>query len=55
MRGEGPPFIQIGRSVRYQKVPLRRWLKVAGEIIVTRNTVHLNTVNLSEYISIKVG
>ena len=27
MRGEGPPFIQIGRSVRYQMVPLRRWLK----------------------------
>jgi hypothetical protein len=23
----GPPFIQIGRSVRYRKVALRRWLK----------------------------
>jgi hypothetical protein len=23
----GPPFIQIGRSVRYRKVGLRRWLK----------------------------
>jgi predicted DNA-binding transcriptional regulator AlpA len=25
MRGEGPPFIRLGRSVRY--VRLRRWLE----------------------------
>jgi Helix-turn-helix domain len=25
MRGEGPPFIQLGRSVRY--VRLRQWLE----------------------------
>jgi hypothetical protein len=25
MRGEGPPFIRLGRSVRY--VQLRRWLE----------------------------
>jgi len=27
MKGEGPPFIQIGRSVRYSKAALLRWLK----------------------------
>ena len=27
MSDDGPPFIQIGRSVRYRKIALRRWLK----------------------------
>jgi predicted DNA-binding transcriptional regulator AlpA len=27
MRGEGPPFVQIGRSVRYSKAAVLRWLK----------------------------
>jgi predicted DNA-binding transcriptional regulator AlpA len=27
MRGEGPPFVQIGRSVRYSKAAVNRWLK----------------------------
>lgn len=27
MRGEGPPFIRIGRSVRYSTATLIRWLK----------------------------
>jgi predicted DNA-binding transcriptional regulator AlpA len=25
---EGPPFIQIGRSIRYSKAALFRWLKL---------------------------
>jgi predicted DNA-binding transcriptional regulator AlpA len=27
MAGEGPPFVQIGRNVRYSKAALLRWLK----------------------------
>jgi predicted DNA-binding transcriptional regulator AlpA len=27
MREDGPPFIQIGRSIRYGKAALLRWLK----------------------------
>lgn len=27
MRNDGPPFFQVGRSVRYGKVALIRWLK----------------------------
>jgi hypothetical protein len=27
MRGEGPPFIRIGRCIRYSNVALFRWLK----------------------------
>jgi predicted DNA-binding transcriptional regulator AlpA len=27
MRGDGPPFIQIGRSIRYSEVALQQWLK----------------------------
>lgn len=27
MRKDGPPFIQIGRSIRYGKLALIRWLK----------------------------
>jgi predicted DNA-binding transcriptional regulator AlpA len=28
MRGDGPPHVQIGRSVRYSKAALLRWLKL---------------------------
>ena len=28
MRKEGPPFIQIGRSIRYARAALLRWLKL---------------------------
>ncbi len=28
MRGDGPPFIKVGRSVRY--FPLRHWLDAQG-------------------------
>jgi predicted DNA-binding transcriptional regulator AlpA len=27
MGDDGPPFIQIGRSIRYSKAALLRWLK----------------------------
>jgi predicted DNA-binding transcriptional regulator AlpA len=27
MRGDGPPFIKIGRSVRYSEVALQQWMK----------------------------
>jgi predicted DNA-binding transcriptional regulator AlpA len=27
MRGEGPPFLKIGRSVRYGEGALRQWTK----------------------------
>jgi predicted DNA-binding transcriptional regulator AlpA len=27
MRKDGPPFIEIGRSIRYSKGALLRWLK----------------------------
>jgi predicted DNA-binding transcriptional regulator AlpA len=27
MRKNGPPFIEIGRSIRYSKCALLRWLK----------------------------
>ena len=27
MRAEGPPFTRIGRSIRYGKATLLRWLK----------------------------
>jgi predicted DNA-binding transcriptional regulator AlpA len=27
MRGDGPPFIKIGRSVRYSEIALQQWMK----------------------------
>jgi predicted DNA-binding transcriptional regulator AlpA len=27
VRGDGPPFIKIGRSVRYQAADLRAWIE----------------------------
>jgi hypothetical protein len=27
MRGDGPPFIKIGRSIRYSEVALLLWMK----------------------------
>jgi hypothetical protein len=27
MRGDGPPFIRVGRSVRYSEAALAQWLK----------------------------
>jgi predicted DNA-binding transcriptional regulator AlpA len=27
MRGDGPPFVKIGRSVRYRESDLREWLQ----------------------------
>ena len=32
MTGEGPPFLQIGRSVRYSKDALIRWIKLQQRI-----------------------
>ena len=27
MRGDGPPFIKIGRSIRYSEAALIQWMK----------------------------
>ncbi len=27
MRGDGPPFIRIGRSIRYSELALLQWMK----------------------------
>jgi predicted DNA-binding transcriptional regulator AlpA len=27
MRGDGPPYIQIGRSIRYAEAALMQWMK----------------------------
>jgi predicted DNA-binding transcriptional regulator AlpA len=27
MRGDGPPYIRIGRSIRYSEVALMQWMK----------------------------
>jgi len=27
MRGDGPPFIKIGRAIRYDEAALRQWMK----------------------------
>ena len=27
MRGDGPPFVRVGRSIRYREDDLRQWLK----------------------------
>jgi predicted DNA-binding transcriptional regulator AlpA len=27
MRGDGPPYIQIGRAIRYSEVALSQWMK----------------------------
>ena len=27
MRGDGPPYIQIGRAIRYSEVALIQWMK----------------------------
>jgi predicted DNA-binding transcriptional regulator AlpA len=27
MRGDGPPFIKIGRAIRYSEVALQQWMK----------------------------
>jgi hypothetical protein len=27
MRGDGPPFIKVGRAVRYTEAGLQQWLK----------------------------
>jgi len=30
MRGDGPPFVRVGRSIRYREDDLRQWLKAGG-------------------------
>jgi predicted DNA-binding transcriptional regulator AlpA len=27
MRGDGPPFIRVGRSIRYSEAALQQWMK----------------------------
>jgi hypothetical protein len=27
MRGDGPPFIKVGRSIRYGEAALQQWMK----------------------------
>jgi hypothetical protein len=27
MRGDGPPYIQVGRSIRYSEAALVQWMK----------------------------
>jgi predicted DNA-binding transcriptional regulator AlpA len=27
MRGDGPPFVKVGRSIRYSEVALIQWIK----------------------------
>jgi predicted DNA-binding transcriptional regulator AlpA len=27
MRGDGPPFIKIGRAIRYSEAALQQWMK----------------------------
>ncbi|MGA8319979.1 MAG: helix-turn-helix domain-containing protein [Xanthobacteraceae bacterium] len=27
MRGDGPPFIKVGRSIRYSEAALQQWMK----------------------------
>jgi hypothetical protein len=27
MRGDGPPFVRVGRSIRYSEVALQLWMK----------------------------
>ncbi len=27
MRGDGPPFIKVGRSIRYSEFALQQWMK----------------------------
>ena len=27
MRGDGPPFIKVGRSIRYSEVALQHWMR----------------------------
>jgi predicted DNA-binding transcriptional regulator AlpA len=27
MRGDGPPYIQVGRSIRYREAALLQWMK----------------------------
>jgi predicted DNA-binding transcriptional regulator AlpA len=27
MRGDGPPFIKVGRSVRYSEAALNQWMR----------------------------
>jgi hypothetical protein len=27
MRGDGPPFIKVGRSVRYAELALQHWMR----------------------------
>jgi predicted DNA-binding transcriptional regulator AlpA len=34
MRGDGPPFLRIGRSIRYRQSDLLRWM---------RSRIHLST------------
>ncbi len=43
MRDDGPPFVQIGRSVRYSKPAVLRWLESQAQRSRSRMTVHLNT------------
>jgi predicted DNA-binding transcriptional regulator AlpA len=27
MRGDGPPYVKVGKSVRYDEAALRQWMK----------------------------
>jgi len=33
MRGDGPPYIQIGRSIRYTETGLINWMKVVPAVV----------------------
>jgi predicted DNA-binding transcriptional regulator AlpA len=32
MRGDGPPFIKIGRSIRYSELALNSWMKARQRV-----------------------
>ena len=49
MRGDGPPFIRIGRSIRYSELGLLQWMKAHQHLSIHKidecssTAVHLRT------------
>ena len=38
MRGDGPPFVKIGRSIRYRQSDLVRWMRSRTHLSTSENS-----------------
>ena len=44
MRGDGPPYIQIGRSIRYAEAALVQWLKARQRLSTSQQELATGSI-----------